>query len=170
MEYVMYIQNGANLGHAEFEDSEKAYEAMKMMTARQIGVAPHMLDGMMDASGDGPFFYVHRDQSYVAANGDTPSLSIRIEEVAEPILAYAELNLEKTYMCLTLMDQFYTTLELCKEKQSELEMEPTGVLTMIGTLKGIYGCLKAIDIDLDEEAEHDYQKMINIMKYYLGEE
>ena len=43
MDYVMYIQNGESLGHTEFEDYEKAYEAMKIMTARHIGVATNML-------------------------------------------------------------------------------------------------------------------------------
>ena len=48
MDYVMYIQNGESLGHAEFEDYEKAYEAMKIMTARHIGVATDMLGSMMN--------------------------------------------------------------------------------------------------------------------------
>lgn len=170
MDYVMYIQNSGNLGHAEFEDQEKAYEAMKIMVARHIGVATSMLGSMMDASGNGPFFYVHRDEAYVESNGGAGSLSIRIEEVAEPILAYAELNIEKTYICLTLMDQFYTALDACKEKLGDLEMEPTEVLTLIGKLKGVYECLKAVDIDLDEETEKEYEKLDNTLKFYLGVE
>lgn len=170
MEYVMYIQNGGNLGHAEFEDHEKAYEAMKILVARQIGVSTDMLGGMMDASGDGPFFHIHRDDASVEAQGEAGSLSIRIEEVAEPILSYAELNIEKTYICLTLMDQFYTILDECKERQADLEMEPMAVLTKIGSLKGVYEALKAVDIDLDEETEEEYQKFCGILKFYLGGE
>ena len=170
MDYVMYIQNGGNLGHAEFEDHDQAYNAMKLLVARHIGVAANMLDGMMDASGDGPFFYLHRDDAFVESNGGAGSLSIRIEEVEAPILAYAELNIEKTYICLTLMDQFYTALDECKEKLADLEMEPTEVLTLIGKLKGIYECLKAVEIDLDEETEKEYQKFDNTLKFYLGTE
>lgn len=168
MDYVMYIQDGGNLGHAEFDDFEKAYEAMKVMAARHVGVAKEMLDGMMDSNGDGPFFYIHRDSAFVESNGGAGSLSIRIEEVPDPIHAYAELNIEKTYICLTLMDQFDTALAACQEKLGDLEMEPTEVLTLIGSLKGIYECLKAVDIELDEDAEKEYQKFNNTLKYYLG--
>lgn len=168
MNYVMYIQNAGNLGHAEFDDHNKAYDAMKLLVARHIGVAANMLDGMMNASGDGPFFYLHRDDAYVDSNGGAGSLSIRIEAVEEPILAYAELNIEKTYICLTLMDQFYTVLDACHEKIGDLEMEPTEVLTLIGKLTGIYECLKAVDIELDEETEKEYQKLCNTLNFYLG--
>lgn len=168
MDYVMYIQCGGNLGHAEFEEYEKAYEAMKVMVARQIGVGTDMLDGMMDASGDGPFFYIHRDQAYVDAQEGMDGLVIRIEEVEEPILAYAALNIEKTCICLKLMDQFYSVLESCKAKLEDLEMEPVVVLTLIGSLKGVYDSLKAIDIELDEETENEYQKLYGILKYHLG--
>lgn len=170
MSYVMYIQNGTNLGHAEFDEHEQAYDAMKLLVARHIGVAANMLDGMMDVSGDGPFFYVHRDDAFVESNGGAGSLAIRIEEVEEPLLAYAELNIEKTYICLTLMDQFYTVLDECQAKLPELEMEPTEVLTLIGKLKGMYECLKAVEIDLDEETEKEYQKLDNTLKFYLGTE
>lgn len=170
MNYVMYIQNAGNLGHAEFDEHEKAYDAMKLLVARHIGVASNMLDGMMDVSGDGPFFYVHRNDAYVDSNGGAGSLSIRIEEVAEPILAYAELNIEKTYFCLTLLDQFYTVLDACQAKLGDLEMEPTEVLTMIGKLKGVYECLKAVEIDLDEETEKEYRKLDQTLKFYLGTE
>ena len=166
----MYIQNGGNLGHAEFDDYEKAYEAMKVMTARHIGVATDMLGNMMDANGEGPFFYVHRDSAFVDSNSGAGSLSIRIEEVHNPIHAYAELNIEKTYLCLTLMDQFYTALDACQAKLGELEMEPTAVLTQIGKLQGIYECLKAVDINLDDETEKEYQKLENTLKFYLGME
>ena len=170
MNYVMYIQNAGNLGHAEFEEHEKAYDAMKLLVARHIGVAANMLDGMMDVSGDGPFFYVHRDDAFVESNGGAGSLSIRIEAVEEPIHAYAELNIEKTYICLTLMDQFYTVLDACQAKLGDLEMEPTEVLTMIGKLTGVYECLKAVDIDLDEETEKEYQKLCKTLNFYLGNE
>ncbi len=170
MDYVMYIQNGGNLGHAEFEEYEKAYEAMKVMVARHIGVAANMLDSMMNTNGDGPFFYVHREDAYVESNGGAGSLSIRIEAVEQPILAYAELNIEKTYICLTLLDQFYTALDACKAKMGDLEMEPTEVLTLIAKMKGIYECLKAVDIDLDEATEKEYQKFATTLKFYLGEE
>lgn len=170
MDYVMYIQNGGNLGHAEFDDYEKAYEAMKIMTARHIGIGTDMLDNMIDSNGDGPFFYVRRESAFVESNGTSGSLSIRIEEVPNPIHAYAELNIEKTYICLTLMDQFDTVMTACLERLDELEMEPTGVLTMIGSLKGIYDCLKAVDIDLDEAAEEAYQKLLKTMNFYLGTE
>ena len=125
---------------------------------------------MMDTNGNGPFFYVHREDAYVDSNGGAGSLSIRIEVVDEPILAYAELNIEKTYLCLTLMDQFYTALDACQAKLSELEMEPTAVLTQIGKLQGIYECLKAVDINLDDETEKEYQKLENTLKFYLGTE
>lgn len=170
MNYVMYIQNSGNLGHAEFDEYEKAYDAMKLLVARHIGVATNMLDTMMDTNGNGPFFYVHREDAYVDSNGGAGSLSIRIEVVDEPILAYAELNIEKTYLCLTLMDQFYTALDACQAKLSELEMEPTAVLTQIGKLQGIYECLKAVDINLDDETEKEYQKLDNTLKFYLGTE
>ena len=170
MDYVMYIQSGENLGHAEFDDYEKAYEAMKLMTARHIGISTDMLGNMMDANGEGPFFYVHRDSAFVDSNSGTGSLSIRIEEVHNPIHAYAELNIEKTYICLTLMDQFDTALAACQAKIGELEMEPTEVLTLIGSLKGIHDCLNAVDIELDEETEKEYQKLYNTLKFYLGAE
>ena len=170
MDYVMYIQSGENLGHAEFDDYEKAYEAMKLMTARHIGISTDMLGNMMDANGEGPFFYVHRDSAFVDSNSGAGSLSIRIEEVHNPIHAYAELNIEKTYICLTLMDQFDTALAACQAKIGELEMEPTEVLTLIGSLKGIHDCLNAVDIELDEETEKEYQKLYNTLKFYLGVE
>ena len=170
MDYVMYIQNGESLGHAEFEDYEKAYEAMKIMTARHIGVATDMLGSMMDSNGEGPFFYVHRDSAFVDSSNGGGSLSIRIEEVHDPIHAYAELNIEKTYICLTLMDQFDTALAACNAKIGELEMDPTAVLTLIGSLKGIHDCLEAVDIELDEETEKAYQKIYSTLKFYLGEE
>jgi hypothetical protein len=72
----MYIQNGGNLGHAEFDDYEKAYEAMKVMTARHIGVATDMLGSMMDSNGEGPFFYVHRDSAFVDSSSGAGSLSM----------------------------------------------------------------------------------------------
>ena len=170
MDYVMYIQNGGNLGHAEFDDYEKAYEAMKVMTARHIGVATDMLGSMMDSNGEGPFFYVHRDSAFVDSSSGAGSLSIRIEEVHDPIHAYAELNIEKTYICLTLMDQFDTALAACQAKIGELEMEPTEVLTLIGSLKGIHDCLESVEIELDEETEKEYQKLYNTLKFYLGTE
>lgn len=170
MDYVMYIQNGGNLGHAEFDNYEDAYQAMRVLVARQIGVASDMLGSMMDVSGNGPFFYIHRDDAYVEMQGGQGSLAIRIEEVAEPILAYAELNIEKTYICLTLMDQFYTALDLCKEKMADIEMEPMAALTQIGVMKGMYECLKAVDIDLDEETENEYKKYCNTLNFYLGQE
>ena len=170
MNYVMYIQNGENLGHAEFDDYQPAYDAMKVLVARHIGVATDMLGSMMDACGNGPFFYIHRDEAHVESNGGAGSLSIRIEEVEEPVLAYAELNIEKTYICLTLMDQFYTVLDECQAKLEDLEMEPTGVLTKIGKLTGIYECLKAVDIGLNEETEKEYEKLCNTLKFYLGTE
>lgn len=171
MDYAMYIQSGGNLGHAEFDDYEKAYEAMKTMVARHVGAnGTEMLEGMMDASGNGPFFYVYRDQAFVEAQGGMDGLSIRIEEVEEPIHAYAELKIEKTCICLKLMDQFYSVLELCKSKQADLDMEPVEVLTLIGSLKGIYDSLKAIDIELDEETEKEYRKFYDILKFHLGYE
>ncbi len=170
MNYVMYIQNSGNLGHAEFDEYEKAYDAMKLLVARHIGVASNMLDSMMDTNGNGPFFYVHREDAFVDSNGGAGSLMIRIETVDEPIHAYAELNIEKTYFCLTLMDQFYTVLDECQAKLGELEMEPTEVLTQIGKLTGIYECLKAVDIEIDEETEKEYRKLENTLKFYLGTE
>ncbi len=170
MDYVMYIQNGESLGHAEFDDYEKAYEAMKIMTARHIGMSTDMLGNMIDSNGNGPFFYVHRDSAFVESNSGAGSLSIRIEEVPDPIHAYAELNIEKTYICLTLMDQFDTALAACHAKIGDLEMEPTEVLTLIGSLKGIHDCLEAVDIELDEETEKEYQKLYSTLKFYLGVE
>ncbi|MBQ2022669.1 MAG: hypothetical protein II213_03025, partial [Lachnospiraceae bacterium] len=82
-----------------------------------------MLGSMMDSNGEGPFFYVHRDSAFVDSSSGAGSLSIRIEEVHDPIHAYAELNIEKTYICLTLMDQFDTALAACHAKIGELEME-----------------------------------------------
>lgn len=170
MDYVMYIQNSGNLGHAEFTDYQEAYDAMKVLVARHIGVATDMLGSMMDACGDGPFFYIHRDEAHVESNGGAGSLSIRIEEVEEPVLAYAGLNVEKTYICLTLMDQFYTVLDECQAKLGDLEMDPTAVLTQIGKLTGVYECLKAVEIDLDEDTEKEYEKLCNTLKFYLGTE
>ncbi len=170
MNFVMYIQNAGNLGHAEFDEYEKAYDAMKLLVARHIGVATNMLDTMMDTNGNGPFFYLHREDAYVESNGGAGSLAIRIETVDEPILAYAELNIEKTYICLTLMDQFYTALDACQAKVAEIEMEPTEALTQISKLTGIYECLKAVDIDLDEETEKEYQKLNQTLKFYMGTE
>ena len=74
MNYVMYIQNSGNLGHAEFDEYEKAYDAMKLLVARHIGVATNMLDTMMDTNGNGPLFYVHREDAYVDSNGGAGSL------------------------------------------------------------------------------------------------
>ncbi len=170
MHYVMYIQNGSNLGHAEFDDINDAYEAMKVLVARQIGVSSAQLESMMDVSGDGPFFHLHRTEAFVASNGDTPGLSINVEPVEEPLLAYAALNVEKTYICVNLMEQFYTLLDECHAKLPDLEMEPTGVLVAIGRLQGAYECLKSVDIDLDEETEAEYEKLQNTLKYYMGEE
>ena len=169
MDYVMYIQNGGNLGHAEFDDYEKAYEAMKVMTARHIGVATDMLGSMMDANGEGPFFYVHRDSAFVDSSSGAGSLSIRIEEVHDPIHAYAELNIEKTYICLTLMDQFDTALAACHAKIGELEMEPTEVLTLIGSLKGIHDCLEAVEIELDEETFSECEDIQDMIDYVMRE-
>ena len=68
------------------------------------------------------------------------------------------------------MDQFYTVLDACQAKLGDLEMEPTEVLTQIAKLTGIYECLKAVDIDLDEETEKEYQKLCKTLNFYLGTE
>ena len=171
MNYVMYIQNGGNLGHAEFEEYAQAYSAMKMLAARHAGMTNAlMLDQMMDENGNGPFFCVHRDYAYVDAQGEMGSLAIRIEEVENPLHAFAELQIEKTGICLKLMDQFYTVMDECLEKLPEIEMEPVEVLTKIASLAGIYDSMKTIDIALDEEAEKTYQKLSRILKYHVGGE
>ena len=68
------------------------------------------------------------------------------------------------------MDQFDTALAACQAKIGELEMEPTEVLTLIGSLKGIHDCLESVEIELDEETEKEYQKLYNTLKFYLGTE
>lgn len=169
MSYIMFIQNGGSIGHTEFEEYAQAYSTMKAMVADHIGVSSEMLDNMMDESGDGPFFYVHRTHAYVDAQGADGILAIRLEEVVQPLAAYAELSMEKTGVTLTLIDQFYTALDACKSKQEDMEMDPMGVLPLIGQLKGSYKALQAIGFTLDEETEHEYQKFCEALHFYLGE-
>lgn len=168
MNYIMFIQNGENIGHAEFEEEKKAQDAMKAMVAAHVGVSPEMLEGMMNESGDGPFFYVHPNHAYVDAQGEAGILAIRIEEVSDPLIAYAELSIEKTGAILTLIDQFYTALEACRMRQDEMEMEPMAVMPLIGQLKGSYEALLAVDFKLDEDTEKEYQKFCAALDFCLG--
>lgn len=169
MSYIMFIQNGGNIGHTEFEEYAQAYSAMKAMVSDHIGISSDMLDNMMDESGDGPFFYVHRTHAYVDSQGAVGILAIRLEEVSQPLAAYAELSMEKTGVTLTLIDQFYNALDACKSKQEDMEMDPMGVLPLIGQLKGSYDALCAIDFKLDEETENEYQKFCEVLHFCLGE-
>lgn len=168
MNYIMFIQNGENIGYTGFDDYEKAHHAMKGMVAAQVGVTAEMLDGMMNESGDGPFFYVHLNHAYVEGQGETGSLAIRIEEVEEPLTAYAELSVQKTGVILTLIDQFCAALENCRMHQDELEMEPMSVLPLIGQMKGSYEALQAVDFKLDEETEKEYQKFCAALDFCMG--
>lgn len=168
MNYIMFIQKGESIGHAEFEDYKKAYDAMKAMVASHVGVGIEMLDGMMNESGDGPFFYVHHDHAYADAQGEVGILAVRIEEVEDPLMAYASLSMEKTGVILKLIDQFYTALENCRMRQEEFEMEPMAVLPLIGQMKGSYEALQAVDFHLDEETEKEYQKYCAALDFCLG--